>query len=430
MLKKCKQRFFLLCAVLLLFVLIPLIGCERNGNRPGKVTDVVIVGGGVAGLSAAADLSSRYNVVVLEKENRLGGRILTKEWQGIRYELGADSIASVVLPPELALKEKSNIPVGFVRNGTWFLESSLWKSLRKYPFIQNDLPLIHRIAVKESIDFSRLSEESRLILTSFFRTINAGSIHEFSSRYRWLAVKTMHFPIVRGGNNRYIDFLRSSVSGKIITGATVTAVVDEHEFVRIDYMHHGQHKTMRARSAVVATTASVAKKLLKNVSHISSRFLSAIRYNSGAIIVIGVQGTVSPLFRYVATPGYPFDCLSMRRHRQFTVISAYYFTGNVHNLSLRRLKASTAIQLVKMGLIASEKDIVFSDGMFWKETEPVISDEVIHSFSPDALRPSKRVFLAGDYTFINDQWPYGVPIAAFSGKRAAQLVRSFLETSQ
>lgn len=52
-------------------------------------TDVIIIGGGVAGLVAARELSRRsFDVTVLEARDRLGGRVWTREHWGRRLELG------------------------------------------------------------------------------------------------------------------------------------------------------------------------------------------------------------------------------------------------------------------------------------------------------------------------------------------------------
>ncbi len=57
--------------------------------------DVIIVGAGVAGLAAAAELTKRgIDVTVLEARDRIGGRILTRhlrEWQ-TPLELGPEFI--------------------------------------------------------------------------------------------------------------------------------------------------------------------------------------------------------------------------------------------------------------------------------------------------------------------------------------------------
>jgi len=50
---------------------------------------VIIIGSGIAGMSAAADLASKgYNVTVLEKNDKPGGRINFFDAEGFRFEMG------------------------------------------------------------------------------------------------------------------------------------------------------------------------------------------------------------------------------------------------------------------------------------------------------------------------------------------------------
>lgn len=58
-------------------------------------TDVVVVGGGIAGLVAARDLAARgARVSLLEAAGRLGGCVATQEVAGLRLEVGAESFAT------------------------------------------------------------------------------------------------------------------------------------------------------------------------------------------------------------------------------------------------------------------------------------------------------------------------------------------------
>jgi protoporphyrinogen oxidase len=59
------------------------------------IYDYIIVGGGISGLFMAYKLSETgKSILVVESTNRVGGRIYTKEYKGVPYELGAARISS------------------------------------------------------------------------------------------------------------------------------------------------------------------------------------------------------------------------------------------------------------------------------------------------------------------------------------------------
>jgi len=82
-------------------------------NRETNVLDVLILGAGVAGLAAAAELaSSGRRVTVLEARDRIGGRILTLHPDGTDspIELGAEFVHG--RPPELLrMLQEANAPL-------------------------------------------------------------------------------------------------------------------------------------------------------------------------------------------------------------------------------------------------------------------------------------------------------------------------------
>jgi monoamine oxidase len=56
---------------------------------PNNDQDVIVVGGGLAGLTAARELRKPgRRVLILEGRDRLGGRVLTSEFAGTEVELG------------------------------------------------------------------------------------------------------------------------------------------------------------------------------------------------------------------------------------------------------------------------------------------------------------------------------------------------------
>jgi len=80
---------------------------------------IVIVGGGIAGLSAAYDLQrdGRHQVTLLERSDRLGGKIVSHRIDGMIVEGGPDSVFTtkpwaVDLMTELGLETEIEEPIG------------------------------------------------------------------------------------------------------------------------------------------------------------------------------------------------------------------------------------------------------------------------------------------------------------------------------
>jgi oxygen-dependent protoporphyrinogen oxidase len=85
---------------------------------------VLVVGGGLAGLSAAFELAGHAEVVLLEAAPRLGGQILTERRDGFTIERGAEgfvfrSTAVPALARELGLPEDAVIGQGTLRSYGW-----------------------------------------------------------------------------------------------------------------------------------------------------------------------------------------------------------------------------------------------------------------------------------------------------------------------
>ena len=80
-------------------------------KTPGCDYDVVVIGGGFAGVSAARDCRENgYSTLVLEARNRLGGRTFSSEFAGHKVELGGTWI-HWTQPFGWAEKERYNLDV-------------------------------------------------------------------------------------------------------------------------------------------------------------------------------------------------------------------------------------------------------------------------------------------------------------------------------
>lgn len=111
---------------------------------PAPATRVVVVGAGVAGLSAAAALRrAGIEVVVVEARDRIGGRIHTAEVAGVPVDLGAAWIHGVQGSPLAASIEGegfgleadtslADVPVVRRADGSIVSAAALWRALRRW----------------------------------------------------------------------------------------------------------------------------------------------------------------------------------------------------------------------------------------------------------------------------------------------------------
>src|SRR5215207_5657250 len=71
-------------------------GSQRRGMSQGKsrvMYDVVVVGAGIAGLTAARDLAAAGRaVLVLEGSPRIGGKLRVESVAGVRVDVGAEAM--------------------------------------------------------------------------------------------------------------------------------------------------------------------------------------------------------------------------------------------------------------------------------------------------------------------------------------------------
>ncbi|MFD4477764.1 protoporphyrinogen oxidase [Streptomyces sp. NPDC058471] len=89
---------------------------RETDTRTGQTGHVVVIGGGIAGLAAAHRLlATGARVTVLEASDRLGGKLLPGEIEGVRVDLGAESMLArrpeaVALAREVGLADRLQPP--------------------------------------------------------------------------------------------------------------------------------------------------------------------------------------------------------------------------------------------------------------------------------------------------------------------------------
>ncbi len=226
---------------------------------------VIIVGGGVAGLFAARELSkNKYDVTILEATDRIGGRIHT-----IRNSLFTQPVEKGVefvhgnLPLTIELLKEAGIEYNVVRgnmvrivNGNWETQADFalgWDELmRKMNSIRQDMTM------DEFLKQNFNGEKYHQLRTSVLRFANGFDLADTSRasvlalREEWMGEEDEQHR-VPGGFDQLINFLGKEClkSGVVIfTSSPVTEINWQRNSVNVTV-----NKVTYAASAVIVTTS-------------------------------------------------------------------------------------------------------------------------------------------------------------------------------
>jgi protoporphyrinogen oxidase len=406
--------------------------------QSGSRYDTVIIGGGIAGLVTAFDLRDR-NIVLLEKSDRLGGRVWTKTAGDARFEVGAlFGYADCLAPPgfEGSPLLSEDGPLGFSKGGRLFLGNDVADALKGYVANPSELQrvrlLFEILPGREAL--AALPNDTRAIVEAFFNVIHPGPMERYVPERFGDAFVRFDVRHYSAGNGGLVSAYERLLENRVVRGAETLSVELQNDGVVVRSRHEGSDSVLRARTAVIATTATAARKILRAPQPTAGRFLESVSYGAGTVVTIGTGKRGLPAFNYVVTPDRSFNTVfqSATAAADVTILTVYYVDGHgapTERMAPDRIVRQTIDELAVAGIgPLAPDDLLFADVVEWKELGTVISAETYDRFTPDALEPLHGVFLAGDYTFWNrTRMPYGMASAAESGRRAARLVAERLE---
>ncbi|MFH2095554.1 MAG: FAD-dependent oxidoreductase [Bacteroidota bacterium] len=287
--------------------------------------DVVIIGGGAAGLTAAYYLKD-LNIMLLEKEDLCGGRIISGEWEGFHYPKGMEYLG----PPEkdysklfrelgLELIQVPPPTDGVLFRGLFFhhgkildflpgqaakndyyrlmsslkelskeTEDAIWENqdkLSKFAgydsisvhdwLIQNKYhPLVQEMV---NVENRGLFGSSNTDLSMLFNIDEMDYDLPDSTEYNESEVYTF-----QNGMFEYVDAINSRLPGKITTGAEVTSIKGgENSGLIISYTKDGKSNLITARSVIIATPAPIAADIAgEYLDKPAMNALRAIQYSN------------------------------------------------------------------------------------------------------------------------------------------------------
>lgn len=269
---------------------------------------VIIIGGGVAGLSAAYFLRGE-DFLLLEKEDHFGGNAYQEEYEGQPYATGSafawKDDEGDQLSRELGLKLLPvDNPDATIVNGTWV--SDIWGSgIEKLPFpkevrdsfrkFRDDIRKINvreRLMELDAEPFSKYTAGYAPEIAQWwdgFGPSNWGAVTAESSAL--LGVWGMHDlgenekdprVILPGGlgciTHKLVEVLQLKYKERMLSNATVVAIVPDKNEVRVTYMLCGRLVTVAAKSVVMCAPKMIASRLITALPPEQLQAMRRMRY--------------------------------------------------------------------------------------------------------------------------------------------------------
>jgi monoamine oxidase len=284
-------------------------GKEFTLPPAGARHDVVIVGGGVSGLSAAYFMQDR-DFLLLEKEPHWGGNAYLMEYEGNAFATGSAFIGksegAFNFAKEIGLEP---LPINdrdsTIIRGEWI--ANTWTDgLDKLPY-----PVTVRESFKKfkkeilAIDLSKRGKELFNVPFSNFTKGYPVEIKQWWDNYgpsNWGAVSentaaalaigelqeigrddvVPDFHTWPGGlgaiSKRLAEILQPKFAERMLSGATTIAVVPGKKEVQVTYMQAAELKTVTAKAVIMATPKFITRRIVQGLPEKQSDAMHQIHY--------------------------------------------------------------------------------------------------------------------------------------------------------
>ena len=283
-------------------------------DKEHELLDVIIVGGGLAGLTVAYKLRHK-NILLLEKEENCGGRTISRQMGEYVYNTGAQVIIgnrslAAQLADEIGVRRtliaKTKIPL-------WMKGKQIASSSEASFLWQLPIPLTEKVKLGIKVlgirrrfsdisgkdpdpDNPKFVELCSTILQDFvgathpdtkaiWDTLSIAATmlrsHEVSALDSIDAFIQFKMPseyAVAGGTWELTKALWNLIGHNAITSAEVTEIKQQDDEVRVTYEKDGEKQTVRSRQCVVATPAPIVLSIIKDLPDWKRDALSKVEY--------------------------------------------------------------------------------------------------------------------------------------------------------
>ncbi len=444
--------------------------------------DVIIVGGGLAGLTAAWNLREK-KILLIESETRFGGRIYSSPRDSYWLNLGAGvfsagesplrnminsfGLQTIAIPGSTTAMAFDDRILSRGRIETYPLRLPLSLSARKSLIfsgikIRSAVAKYHKVSKPisgESIEdterrimkfegdrsfadfLGRIHPDVDAILRATaanrlgaeLETISAnGALGSFA--YQWDKSSNILNHNLIGGSAKLTDELSKRLGKVLISSGTVERVIDNNGVISVTYQKEGKQVHVKAKAAIVATPADVSRKIISNLPTKLENALGEIRYGPAVLASVLTD----------ETGAMPYDNI----YAMITPKRASTVFINVAN-SLRSTAerkpggsllvykgGPEALKLMALSDKEVEKTLLNSLFEVYPSTRGIIREVILkrwerivpfshpgrYLIQSDLEIPMPRIFLAGDYL---GNWA-NMEVAFASGTQAAKMALAII----
>lgn len=280
-----------------------------------SLCDTVIIGGGIAGLTAAYMLRDR-KLLLLEQEDRFGGRVRSEEINEAAYNIGTQYLneednSFIHLIDELGIErithDVTTAPIALYLNDQLYLEyfslmnlkvvldgirlfSSMYRKSKTFQLPSDD-PRWRELAKQNLAELQQgYGPEILAIVNSYLKGACVSKPERTSAGMG--AIITMDIfcagdlAFVKGGTQKITDAMVGKLDGKVMKGAGVVKVVEEDGIVSTHFQKNGKEHIVKSKSAVMAVPPQIALELIPQLPDWKKEALAKVDY--GPITVVSV----------------------------------------------------------------------------------------------------------------------------------------------
>lgn len=253
-----------------------------------KTYDVIIIGGGISGLTSAHYLDTD-NVLILEKKDKVGGRIIDGQWNGFHYPKGTEYISE----PEGVLKRLINelnlsvIPIPPPTDGIGY-KGKIYTKNKLLDFLPNDKA--KRQFKKLERELKKLDNETDDIIWSN-EPIGKYRKYDNISVQEWLNDLKIH-PLIQ----RYIDIENLGLFSANNSELSILYNANEMAYNLPSPKGYQESEVFTFPNGMIDLSNALLKENKSKVKY-NSEVISVIKQEDGNILVNVLVDNIKQVFK-------------------------------------------------------------------------------------------------------------------------------------